>query len=260
MEGISLDMCPEYHLSSYRCFAPHEHHITRVDPHSDILLIMCQGILRFRENGEAIELTRGEYYIQQKGLLQEGNEESDCPVYFYLHFSGQWVRSGTLLPHRGICSPDTLSPLLNELAADERANAPAVVKNGLFYTLLSELWQMQCRSEQDTLADRMARRLTENLRQPPTLETLAQEFHFSVNYLIRIFRTAKGVTPHAYLQSVRLKQACLLLDTTNATAEIIASECGFSDYAHFYRVFHRSVGKSPKEYRARAPKGRVTEV
>ena len=78
---------------------------------------------------------------------------------------------------------------------------------------------------------------------------LAASFHFSENYLIRIFRETLGTTPHAYLSAARIRKAKILLSTSNITAEHVAYECGFADYAHFYRTFRREIGCSPKEYR-----------
>jgi AraC-like DNA-binding protein len=49
--------------------------------------------------------------------------------------------------------------------------------------------------------------------------------------------------------AARIRKAKLLLSTSNVTADRIAYECGFTDYAHFYRMFRRDTGSSPKEYR-----------
>jgi AraC family transcriptional regulator len=95
----------------------------------------------------------------------------------------------------------------------------------------------------------MARRLTQDLQDPPSLAELAASFHFSENHLIRVFRETMGTTPHAYVSAARIRKAKLLLSTSNITAERVAYECGFADYAHFYRIFRRETGSSPKEYR-----------
>jgi AraC-like DNA-binding protein len=78
---------------------------------------------------------------------------------------------------------------------------------------------------------------------------LAAEFHFSENYLIRIFREAMGITPHAYVGAARIRKAKLLLSSGTITPDLVAYECGFTDYAHFYRIFRRDTGSSPREYR-----------
>lgn len=247
--GISLQHIPTYRLSAFRRFLPQERHITRVDG-CDILLVMLDGVLRFTEDGVPVELSRGEYYIQRRGLRQDGPEPSDCPVYFYVHFDGGvWSEDSPILPRRGACDPDVLLPLLGELDTAESADAPAVVKGGLLCTLLTRLYQGQEKSEREVLAERLVRRITRDLRNPPTLAVLSAEFHFSENYLIRVFRETVGMPPHAYLTSVRLRKAALLLSSGNVTADRVAYECGFSDYAHFYRAFKRETGMSPREYR-----------
>lgn len=247
--GISMQTVPDYRLSAFRRFLPNERHITRVES-SDILLLMLDGVLRFTENGAPIELSKGEYYVQQRGLFQDGPEISDCPYYFYLHFGDcVWSEEAPCLPRRGFFDPDALLPFLRELNDAESEAAPLIVKNGLLCTILSRLYRAQARSERDILVERLARRLTQDLQNPPSLAELATDFHFSENYLIRIFREAMGITPHAYVGVARMRKAKLLLSTSNITADRIAYECGFADYAHFYRLFRRDTGCSPKEYR-----------
>ncbi|MBQ9780509.1 MAG: helix-turn-helix transcriptional regulator [Clostridia bacterium] len=247
--GISMQTVPTYRLSAFRKFLPNERHITRVES-SDILLLMLDGVLRFTEDGVSVELSRGEYYIQQRGLFQDGPEVSECPVYFYLHFGEcTWSDEAPALPRRGLFDPDALLPLLRELNNAENENAPRVVKNGLLCTILTRLFRGQARSERDMLVDHMVHLLTQDLQKPPTLAELSSVFHFSENYLIRIFRENMGLTPHVFVNAARIRKAKLLLSTSNITADRVAYECGFSDYAHFYRTFRREIGCTPKEYR-----------
>lgn len=247
--GISMQAPPTYRLSAFRKFLPNERHITRVES-GDVLLLMLDGVLRFTENGIPVELSGGDYYIQQRGLYQDGPEVSDCPYYFYLHFGGcAWSDEAPVLPRRGRFDPDALLPLLRELNTAENENAPCIVKNGLLCTILTRLFREQARSKRDLLVDHMARRLTQDLQSPPSLAELAAEFHFSENYLIRIFREAMGTTPHAYVGAARIRKAKLLLSSGNVTADRVAYECGFTDYAHFYRTFRKDTGNTPKEYR-----------
>ena len=247
--GISMQTVPTYRLSAFRKFLPGERHITRIES-SDILLLMLDGVLRFTENGVPVELSGGEYYIQQRGLFQDAPEVSDCPLYFYLHFGDcVWSDESPFLPQRGLFDPTSLLPLLRELNDAENEDAPKIVKNGLLCNVLSHLYREQVRSERDMLVDHIARCLTRDLQNPPSLAELAADFHFSENYLIRIFRDVMGTTPHAYVGAARIRKAKLLLSTSNITADRIAYECGFADYAHFYRIFRRDTGSTPKEYR-----------
>lgn len=112
--GILLNKNPIYCLSSFRYFRKNEKHITRIAG-EHILLIVFQGTLRFVENGIPIEINENEYYIQKRGLYQEGAFASNAPKYFYLHFQGDWGSSAPFLPYRGTCLIEPLMPLLEQM-------------------------------------------------------------------------------------------------------------------------------------------------
>ena len=59
-------------------------------------------------------------------------------------------------------------------------------------------------------------------------------------------------TPLALIRLLRLKKAEELLKNTNLNISQIAFEVGFRDPAHFYRLFSKEFGVSPKNYRQEA--------
>ena len=65
MIGIDLDRVITYKHASLRFFKEKEHHITRLCE-DNVLLLVFEGVLRFSENEEEIEVSAGEYYIQKK--------------------------------------------------------------------------------------------------------------------------------------------------------------------------------------------------
>src|SRR5690606_41927249 len=64
-------------------------------------------------------------------------------------------------------------------------------------------------------------------------------------------KTATGLPPHAYLNSVRIRQARRLLRAGVRPAEV-AAEVGFTDQAHLSRHFKRVVGVPPAAYQRTA--------
>ncbi len=248
--GLSMNATPHYLLASFRYFGTNEHHISRTIP-ENVLLLGISGILCFTEDGIPIEVREGEYYIQKGGLPQAGPLRSVQPVYFYVHFWGEWTTNAPTLSRQGRFDVENMMPLLKKLAQLEQTDATLVEKNEVLCRILSTLYhiQNQATDSMSAIVEKMIRQMVSNLQNPPTLELFSNEFHFSTNYLIRIFRETTGYTPHAYLSNARLRQARLLLETTNATAEDIALSCGFSDYPHFYRMFKGRFGMSPMQYR-----------
>ncbi len=85
----------------------------------------------------------------------------------------------------------------------------------------------------------------------PTLsvEEIAKEVGFSTYYFTRSFHKEFLITPHKFIQSIRVERAKqLILKTTLPLAEI-AIECGFSDQSHMIRVFKRISGYTPNTLR-----------
>ncbi len=249
-DGLSMNGDLKYTLSSFRYFAENEHHIARIIP-ENVLLLGISGVLRFSENGVPTEVRGGEYYIQRGMLHQTGPVPSDMPVYFFIHFHGEWSATPPGLAVSGRYDVENMMPMMKKLAQLEQSGATLIEKNEVLCHILGSLYRLRNRGNESgsTTADIMIRRMTADLTDVPTLRALSGELHFSPNYLIRVFREATGQTPHAYVSDARLRQARLLLETTNATAENVAMSCGFSDYPHFYRMFTRKYGVSPSQYR-----------
>ena len=89
-EFLDLNRLPEYSHSSFRYFEKHEKHITRVCL-QDVLVMIFDGTLRFYENGVPVEVPKGSFYIQKKGIPYDGVVESDEPQYYYIHFLGNFT-------------------------------------------------------------------------------------------------------------------------------------------------------------------------
>ena len=81
------------------------------------------------------------------------------------------------------------------------------------------------------------------------LEEIASHCATSVSHFCLLFRRSTSHTPVEYLNNLRIQQACQLLDLTTLKISEIAEQLGFSDPFYFSRVFKKSIGQSPKEYR-----------
>lgn len=85
------------------------------------------------------------------------------------------------------------------------------------------------------------------------VEDLASESNMSTFHFARSFKKTTGHSPHKYLTSMRLEKAMTMLPQDIPLAEV-ASESGFSDQAHFTRVFKKNVGVTPAAYRRKLKK------
>ena len=82
-----------------------------------------------------------------------------------------------------------------------------------------------------------------------SLENYAKLSNMSVPSLMRNFKKQFNVTPHAYLNNIRLTQAQNLLQTTNLSITEIAQQVGFVDPLYFCKFFKKQTQCSPSEYR-----------
>lgn len=82
-----------------------------------------------------------------------------------------------------------------------------------------------------------------------TLETLSEAFHLSKPYLSKYIKEKAGMTFQEAVKKERMKKARTLLRETNQTVETIAAEVGYENVEHFNRLFKKSYGMTPVQYR-----------
>ncbi|MEM7406532.1 MAG: AraC family transcriptional regulator [Pseudomonadota bacterium] len=81
------------------------------------------------------------------------------------------------------------------------------------------------------------------------VKQLASDLHVSPRSLQRLFQD-QGLTFSALLVEVRSAVAAELLTTSRQSVAEVGYVCGFSDQAHFTRVFKRHCGLTPARFRA----------
>lgn len=81
-----------------------------------------------------------------------------------------------------------------------------------------------------------------------SLDELARSTGLNPFTLLRAFRRAYGLPPHAYQLQVRLRQAKRLLRGGETVAQT-AVRVGFADQSHLGRHFRRTFGVTPQQYR-----------
>lgn len=155
----------------------------------------------------------------------------------------------------------TLSKLLKNKEAVDKEDAPqySLILNSLF---LSELliyikeyldileekntipYQVM-NNKVDKIINYISKHYTENL----TLTSIAEEFYISPFYLSKIFKRSTNLSIVEYINSLRIKQAKVLLETSSSRISTIADAVGFSSSSHFSRTFKIATNLSPQQYK-----------
>jgi AraC family transcriptional regulator len=81
------------------------------------------------------------------------------------------------------------------------------------------------------------------------LEQLAQAACLSKYHFLRLFRQMMGLSPHQYIQQLRLEKAKHLLKTTAVPVQDLAVLLGFENSQSFSRLFYQRMGLYPSQYR-----------
>lgn len=94
-----------------------------------------------------------------------------------------------------------------------------------------------------------------HLEAPLTLRALSNLFSVNPSYLSDLFKRETGVTLTEYVTARRIRQAELLLSTTEEPIFRVAEQVGMLDVNYFTRLFKKATGLPPTQYRrqARAP-------
>lgn len=95
----------------------------------------------------------------------------------------------------------------------------------------------------------MKAHIEEHFAEPLSLATLSEHFYASTYHLQRTFKRIAGVTPLMYIQEVRLAAAKKLLITTDMPVQVIGSQVGMANAAHFATLFLKKTGLTPTEFR-----------
>lgn len=97
--------------------------------------------------------------------------------------------------------------------------------------------------------DMISSYIAQNYQTSLSLPEIAARFYISPYYLSRLFKKTTNLTLVEYINSVRIRAARNLLETTRMRVSAIAEQTGFQTPAHFSRIFKQGTGLSPQQYR-----------
>jgi transcriptional regulator GlxA family with amidase domain len=122
-------------------------------------------------------------------------------------------------------------------------------------------WRSGAHAQASTLldmaprSDRIQAALTharQNLRQPLTVDGLAEHVGMSRRHFTRIFRSETGQSPARAIEALRAEAARALLDSASLSLDSIARVAGFSSAEQMRQAFVRVYGQAPQALRRQA--------
>ena len=110
----------------------------------------------------------------------------------------------------------------------------------------------EAKKSQEAVVAEMEQYLIDNYEKPISNEMLANKFGFVPNYISKIFRRHRGVTPSEFLTKYRVEMAIRLMKAhPDMLIKEIAQAVGYANQYYFSRIFKKETGMWPTEYPGR---------
>lgn len=102
----------------------------------------------------------------------------------------------------------------------------------------------------DIFLDKIRTVIIERLDKPDlSVHDLCDVVHLARTQVYRKVKALTGLTPTLLIRSIRLEKGKTLLEQTQLTVSEIAYDVGFSDPNYFSRIFAKTYGKRPSNWR-----------
>lgn len=103
--------------------------------------------------------------------------------------------------------------------------------------------------KEQSVVEKVREYMEEHLGEELTREDFAAQVFLNGDYLARIFKKETGMSIGAYLLEKRMQRAKQILVETKKPVNQIAAEVGYTNFSYFAKLFKRSEGMTPNEYR-----------
>ena len=106
-------------------------------------------------------------------------------------------------------------------------------------------------------AEAIRKYVDDNFTDPDlSLDKTAKNFSYNPKYVSAVFKKQFGVTFKKYLNTLRIQNACALMEKGFVGIQNIAFLSGFNDGLYFSKVFKEQMGISPSEHEKEQKKQR----
>lgn len=114
---------------------------------------------------------------------------------------------------------------------------------------LLKLIEKYTENEKNYIITQARKYIKGNFREELNLSDLAQELNVSTGYLSTLFKEVMGIGFSEYIKELKIEEAKELLRKSNVKIYKISEMVGYNNPYYFSRVFKRSTGRTPSEYR-----------
>ena len=243
-------------------------YLTKTHFHDDIEVItVSQGEIICNIEGTVISLTKGQSILINQNVLHNVDIASASATFTYLQFNISDFLSTTNTVH--IYNKDNVKYYIDDNHRDLSILFGDILDE---YTKQSDNYEIYIHScilklivymsrlniinirklsgkNTDDIVYNTIKYLQDNYNQPLTLDKISKEFNISKYHLSHVFKKVTGSTIMEFLTTIRFSHIEVLLIQTNKNISQIAYECGFPSIQHFNKIFKKTKGLSPTQYK-----------
>ena len=219
-------------------------------------------------NGKRHDVAKDQYFILPAGVAHEyGADEKEPWTIYWIHFRGSLARfyasdgpgpkdikpnKESRINYRIDLFEEIFHTLNHSYAIENIRYAMATFQHYLAsLRYLQQYREAVGTAESRDVVNMAIHYFEENIERHITLKGVSEFVNLSPSRLSTLFKQKIGYSPLNYFILLKIKKACELLDTTDMKINQICVKLGFDDQYYFSRQFSKTMGMSPKGYRAR---------
>ncbi len=229
-----------------------------------ISLIVPYTVLHFVLSGEGFingnKISKDTVFISYKDSYMNYYPSKDDPwSYVYVRFLGQDIKKVfwdydfqhglTILPFQKKEELFQLLSLYKSLCSYDNYDARITIANAILLLFEKKSAPAGAVSTQKQNAENIKKFIDENYYKNLTVNSIAEKFFLSKDYIRNLFVKFYGIAPKQYIQNVRMARAKELLVGTDTSITLIANSVGYDDSLLFSKMFKKYYSVSPKKYR-----------
>lgn len=231
----------------------------------NILIYCVEGKGQVTIDGKGYSISPGNFFVIPNGKAHAYETEPDNPwTIYWCHFKGEqsdeiisqiYKKYGSLKGR--VAFTDSRLELFTRLYKNlEKGYSFENISyvNLIFLQFLSSFlfedkFGEYLHEVTENMIDQSIQFMQGNLEHALTLASLAKNVNSSASHYSAMFKKKTGFPPIEYLNHLKIQKACQFLQFTELRIKEIAFKVGFEDQYYFSRLFNKTMGFSPSNYR-----------